>query len=156
MALYLLDKCISAFTTLMSPMFLGLAIHLHHWPLAIAIVVWWLASRFIKALPHIHRRPQDAWIVPVYLLFSFVMGVIKIYALVTLNRQGWLTRERHTAAPRGFKDQLFPVASWLTTAAVLALLFLGVVSYYWAVPREFEASATVMPIVTAAVTSRPR
>ena len=90
-----------------------------------AIPVWWLVSRFFKLLPHLRRRPQEVWILPVYVLLGFVIGVIKIFALVTLNRQGWLTRERPTPTRSKLALVLSSAASYLATVAVVYLLFLG-------------------------------
>jgi hyaluronan synthase len=130
LALFLLDKCVSTLTALVSPMILGLAIHLHKWELVVAILVWWLVTRGIKLLPYLRRRPYDVWIIPVYVLLGFVQTVIKMYALVTLNQQGWLTRERQSTARVRLTTIMNSTAPYLATLIMVSLLFLGVSVYF--------------------------
>jgi len=130
LAYYLLDKCVSTLTVLVSPMILGLAIYTHHWELAVAVPVWWLATRGLKLLPYLRRRPYDLWIIPVYVLLGFVQAIIKMYALVTLNRQGWLTRERQSPARFRLTALVTSAASYLATLIMVGLLFLGVSAYF--------------------------
>jgi hyaluronan synthase len=54
---------------------------------------WWWISRSIKVLPHLRRRPQDFFLMPGYVLATFVMGAIKLNALLTIRKQRWLTRQ---------------------------------------------------------------
>lgn len=151
LAFYLLDKSVAGFTVLISPMFLGLAIYLHHWPIAVAIPIWWLVSRFIKALPYLQRRPKDLWIVPVFVVLGFLLGVIKIFTLVTLNKQGWLTRERPDAARRSSKIMLSPAISYLATGAMLTLLFLGVIGYSRAIGGGNVRSGTLVSLASSSI-----
>ncbi len=67
--------------------------------------------------------------VPVYVLASFASGVIKIYALMTLNTQGWLTRG-HTKASQPLLPRLAQGAWGLAlTGGALSALAFGVVVY---------------------------
>lgn len=43
-------------------------------------------------LPHLRRRPLHFFILPGYVLMSFVMAIVKICALCTIRTQRWLTR----------------------------------------------------------------
>lgn len=93
LAFTMIDKAVSSFTLLLAPTFLMLALVRGDWLVAIALVNWWLVSRATKILPHLRRRPQDLLILPVFILLSFVMALVKIYALLTIRAQRWLTRD---------------------------------------------------------------
>ncbi len=43
-------------------------------------------------LPHLRRSPRDIALVPVYVGLNFYFALLKLYALFTLNQQGWITR----------------------------------------------------------------
>jgi hyaluronan synthase len=87
-----IDSAIQPFTLLLSPLFFVASLLHKHWVPALFIVVWWLLSRTIKLMPHLRNVPKDIVLVPLYVPFTFYSGVIKIYALVSLNTQGWITR----------------------------------------------------------------
>jgi hypothetical protein len=54
--------------------------------LAIESLLWWmLVSKFIKLLGHYIRHPVDIFLLPVSILFGYFHGVIKMYAVLTLN-----------------------------------------------------------------------
>jgi hyaluronan synthase len=57
------------------------------------MTAWWYTSRSAKILPHLQRRPSSFFLVPGYILVSFIMAGIKIYALCTIRKQRWLTRQ---------------------------------------------------------------
>ncbi len=129
LALYLVDRIVSSFTVLISPMIVGLAIYLEAWLVAGAVPLWWLGTRAIKAAPYLRSRPLDFWMVPVYVLASFASGLIKIYALMTLNTQGWLTRGHATASPRLLPRLAQGVWGLALTGGAISALALGVVAY---------------------------
>jgi N-acetylglucosaminyltransferase len=55
--------------------------------------VWLMAGRLIRSASHVTRRPADLFLLPlVTLVVIFISLPIKAYALVTMNKQGWLTR----------------------------------------------------------------
>jgi hypothetical protein len=62
-------------------------------------------------------------LIPVYIGINFALGVIRIYALLTLNRQDWLTR----GAPKK-KESLGLVLARVGTAAIV----LGIGAAVWA------------------------
>ncbi|KAK0541638.1 hypothetical protein OC845_006961 [Tilletia horrida] len=66
--------------------------HLPAWNILLSYLVWVLATRTAKLLPHLWFRPQDIIFVPAYLLFSYYFAVMKIYCLFTLHETGWGTR----------------------------------------------------------------
>ena len=62
------------------------------WSFCLALFLWWWLSRSVKLLPHLRRRPAHFFLMPAYTLMSFLMAVIKIWALLTIRTQKWLTR----------------------------------------------------------------
>ena len=54
---------------------------------------WLLIGRGIRSYSHLRRHPQEILLLPIYaLVVIFVALPIKAYALITMNKQGWLTR----------------------------------------------------------------
>ncbi|WP_320781222.1 glycosyltransferase [Streptomyces sp. CRN 30] len=93
LAFTMADKGVSSFTLLLSPVYMTYAIVQGHWFFVSTLAVWWWVSRSMKMLPHLVRRPSSFFLVPGFVLMSFVMAVVKICALLTIRRQRWLTRE---------------------------------------------------------------
>jgi hyaluronan synthase len=93
----MLDKAMSSFTLLISPVVFALALIGGQLAFAGILGAWWLVSRAAKQLPHLRRRPADIFILPLFIVLTFVMALVKIYALATVTTQGWLTR--HATAP---------------------------------------------------------
>lgn len=91
-AFHLIDRAIQPFTLLVGPIYFVASLALDLWWPAVMLLVWWHVSRVIRLWPHLRRRPQDVVIVPAYVLLTFYTGLQKIYALFTMNRQGWITR----------------------------------------------------------------
>lgn len=59
----------------------------------VAATIWLLVSRGIRGYSHLRRHPEDIFLLPlVVLVVIFISLPIKLYALLTLNKQGWLTR----------------------------------------------------------------
>jgi cellulose synthase/poly-beta-1,6-N-acetylglucosamine synthase-like glycosyltransferase len=94
LAFSMLDKAISPFTLLVSPMVMAFAIVFANWELAGLLAVWWIVSRSAKMLPHLERKPRHVFtMMPFMILMSFAMALLKITALLTIRRQRWLTRD---------------------------------------------------------------
>lgn len=87
-----IDSAVQPFTLLLSPLFFISAIIYKHWVPALLILVWWMLSRTLKLLPHLRETPKDIVLIPLYIPFTFYNGIVKIYSLVSLNTQGWITR----------------------------------------------------------------
>ena len=87
-----IDSAIQPFTLLLSPLFFISAMIHKHWTAALLIAVWWAVSRTVKLLPHLKVAPWDILLIPVYIPFTFYSAVVKIYSLVSLNTQSWITR----------------------------------------------------------------
>jgi parallel beta-helix repeat protein len=119
LAYSMLDKAASSFTLLVAPMFMAMAIAAHHWEAVRLLALWWLVSRSAKMLPHLQRRPTHAlWMVPIFIVMSFAMALVKIGALCTIRKQRWLTRDVEVSATTKRVVR--------TAAAVLVLLAAGV------------------------------
>jgi cellulose synthase/poly-beta-1,6-N-acetylglucosamine synthase-like glycosyltransferase len=63
--------------------------------LAIGLGLAWLfVSRAIRSIGHLRSRPSDLLILPVVTLVIMMVALpIKTWALLTMNKQGWLTRK---------------------------------------------------------------
>lgn len=92
LAVMLVDKQLSLLTQLNSPVFFLLAATSGHWRSVLFLVVWWHLSRAVKVCTHLIRRPSEFMLLPLFIGVTFVNALIRIYALFTLNKQGWLTR----------------------------------------------------------------
>ncbi|MFG6504349.1 glycosyltransferase [Microbacterium sp. P05] len=70
----------------------------------IAAVAWLLLGRGIRGFSHLRRNPRDLLILPLYaIVVIFIALPIKAYALVTMNKQGWLTRQADQIGGEGQK-----------------------------------------------------
>lgn len=90
--IYLIDRIIQPFTLLISPIYFVISVYLGLWVPVAVILVWWHLSRFVKMYPHLKKYPKDIVILPVFILFNFITAYIRIYSLLTVNTQGWMTR----------------------------------------------------------------
>lgn len=92
LAFTMVDKAVSSFTLLVSPIYLTVALLRHDWAVAGILSAWWVVSRSAKVLPHLRRRPSSLFLIPAYVLISFTMAGVKLFALATIRTQRWLTR----------------------------------------------------------------
>ncbi|MDQ1284283.1 MAG: LysM protein [Patescibacteria group bacterium] len=127
LALHMLDKFVSPLALLLGPVFFATALALGHWPVAIAMLLWWLVSRAVKLYPHLKEKPGDFFILPDYILMTFVMAVVKVYALVTVDEQGWITRwdKARLASVNFFRRAL----SYGATGSLILILFFAIFNY---------------------------
>jgi hyaluronan synthase len=99
LAFSMIDKAVSSFTLLISPAYMGLALWNRHWEVAGLLALWWLVSRSAKMLPHLERQPRHfVTMMPLFIGLSFVMAIVKIFALTTIRTQRWLTRDVEVSA----------------------------------------------------------
>lgn len=118
---YQVDKFFQSFVIVLSPIFFIIALLYQEWVTALVILAWWVISRTIKMHHHLSKRPSDILILPGFILMTFLMGVLRIYALFTLNTQGWITRwDRSRMRELKF---LFKIPSYTATALVILGLF---------------------------------
>ena len=92
LAFTMLDKAVSCFTVLIAPIYLVIAAVNQNWTFVLLLLAWWWLSRSVKMLPHLRRRPSSFFIIPPYVVLTFVMALVKIGALLTIRKQRWLTR----------------------------------------------------------------
>jgi hyaluronan synthase len=65
-------------------------------------LIWVVLGRAIRSVSHLRRRPSDLLILPlVALVIAMVALPIKTYALLSMNRQGWLTRRADLTGGEG-------------------------------------------------------
>jgi parallel beta-helix repeat protein len=99
LAFSMIDKAVSSFTLLVSPFYMGLALASRHWSVAGILAGWWLVSRGAKMLPHLEQKPSHAFtMLPLFIALTFVMALVKIFALLTIRKQRWLTRDVEVSA----------------------------------------------------------
>lgn len=91
-ALYLIDRALQPLALLMGPIYCLASLLLGLWQPAFFLLGWWHVSRAVRLLPHLRRSPRDIALVPVYVGLNFYFALLKLYALFTLNQQGWITR----------------------------------------------------------------
>jgi len=67
-----------------------------------ATIFWLLFTRGIRGFSHLKRHPQEILLLPVIVLVViFIALPVKVYAFVTMNKQGWLTRHADTIGGDG-------------------------------------------------------
>jgi len=93
LAYTMLDKAVSCFTLLVGPSYLIYSLVTQRWLFVGVLAIWWQISRSAKLLPHLRRQPSSFPLIPGYVLISWVMALIKIWALLTIRQQRWLTRD---------------------------------------------------------------
>lgn len=69
-------------------------------------IVWLFVGRGIRGMSHLWRRPENVVLLPlVTVVIIFVALPIKVYALFTMNKQGWLTRSADVQGGEGQSEQ---------------------------------------------------
>jgi N-acetylglucosaminyltransferase len=63
---------------------------------------WLLVGRAIRSYSHLRRHPLEIFLLPLYALIVIMVALpIKGYALITMNKQGWLTRSSEVVGGEG-------------------------------------------------------
>ncbi|MFI2377124.1 glycosyltransferase family 2 protein [Streptomyces sp. NPDC018964] len=66
------------------------------------VLIWLLVGRGIRGYSHLRRHPQEVLLLPLLALVVVMISLpIKLYAFVTMNKQGWLTRSSSTIGGEG-------------------------------------------------------
>jgi N-acetylglucosaminyltransferase len=78
-------------------------------------IAWLLIGRGIRGYSHLRRHPAEIFLLPLYAcVVIFVALPIKAYAIVTMNKQGWLTRSALSTGGEGQSQaSLRPTAAHL-------------------------------------------
>lgn len=148
-ALYQIDRIAQAFTTILSPLFFMFILVSKEWRLAAIIVGWWLVSRAVRLYPHLKRYPGDIVLVPIYVVINFYMGLVRLYALCTLHRQGWITRWDKSRLPTAARLQVLP------GYGLTALMVVGLGSGAWGYRQANPVRLGHQPVAVVAVTEIP-
>ena len=109
---------ISNFTLLLSLSYFLVSLIFQLWLPAGVLVLWWLVSRGVRISPNLLKHPLNIRLIPVYVATNFAMAIMRIYALLTLNRQDWLTR-----GARKRTTSLGLVVARVGTVCIMAYLF---------------------------------
>lgn len=57
------------------------------------VLIWLLVGRGVRGYSHLRRHPQEVLLLPLLALVVIMISLpIKLYAFITMNKQGWLTR----------------------------------------------------------------
>jgi len=91
---------VSVLQVMLTPLTMGIALtYLARWfthPqqfVATIAIGWLLVGRTIRGLSHLRRRPGDVVVLPLVALMTVIVALpVKLYAFLTMNVQGWLTR----------------------------------------------------------------
>ena len=127
LAFHLIDRMICPFTLTLGLTYFLASLFLKMWLPAAILLGWYLFSRGIKIIPHLARRPADIVLLPTYVWVNFATAIIRIYSLLTLNRQDWITRRDTHRAPRTGIPQLI-LARISTVAIIITLTVIAVYS----------------------------
>ena len=143
-----IDKFLQAFVVILSPIYFFVSLYFKLWIPALVIAIWWTVSRTIKMYPHLSLKPRNITMVPAYLLYSFFIGVLKIYAFFTLNTQGWITRWDKSRLPQ--LGLINDIPAYSATALCILFLAIGVYLYKehtYIIPqaRQQQLLASILP-----------
>jgi cellulose synthase/poly-beta-1,6-N-acetylglucosamine synthase-like glycosyltransferase len=65
-------------------------------------LAWILLGRAVRGVSHLRRHPGDLLILPLLAATVILVALpIKLYAFVTMNKQGWLTRSENAVGGEG-------------------------------------------------------
>jgi len=132
LAFCMIDRFVQPFTLILGPIYFIFSIIWGHWLAVGILLIWWHFSRGIKLYPHLKRYPYDILILPFYIVITYLMAILKIYALVTIRQQGWITRWDKSRLQAGSNSIFRIIKSTIPCfAVVLIIIFLsfGIVRY---------------------------
>ena len=100
---------LSVLQIMLTPVTMGFAVaYLCAWVLhpqlliALAAVGWLLLGRGLRGISHLRERPSDIWLLPLVAVLTIAIALpIKAYAVLTMNRHGWLTRNDNQMGGEG-------------------------------------------------------
>lgn len=132
LAFHMIDRFTQPFTLMLGPIYFVFSIIWEHWLVAGILLAWWHLSRGIKLYPHLKHRPSDILILPFYILTTYLMAILKIYAMVTIRQQGWITRWDKNRLQEGYSNVFRAIKStmpYFATVSIIILLSFGVTKY---------------------------
>lgn len=151
-AFYLADRVVQPFTLLISPIYFIVSLVLGLWIPVIVILIWWHLSRLIKMYPHLRKYPSDIWMLPIFIVYNFISAYIRIYALFSINTQGWITRWHKSRLPK-FRFLNFATPHVLTFCmfglVTLAVVFNKNINYLVPQERQKQLIAETLPKISS-------
>ena len=132
LAYHMIDRFTQPFTLILGPIYFIFSIIWGYWIVAGILLIWWHFSRGIKLYSHLRHRPSDILILPFYIFTTYVMAILKIYAMVTIRQQGWITRWDKSRLQAGVSNifrVLKSTMAYFATASIILFLSLGVIKY---------------------------
>lgn len=111
--LTMMQILMTPFTMLVAIAYVVLSVRSANPWLALGLAVLWaVVGRGIRSISHLWRRPEDIVLLPlVAAVIAFIALPIKIYALFTMNKQGWLTRSADRQGGEGQTEASLVVPS---------------------------------------------
>jgi N-acetylglucosaminyltransferase len=68
----------------------------------VLVLVWLIVGRGIRGYSHLRRHPQDIVLLPlIAVVVAMIALPIKLYAFLSMNKQGWLTRTSDSIGAEG-------------------------------------------------------
>ena len=115
------------FTIFLGPVYLAISIYQNQWIIAISIICLWLVGRGMKIAPHLRHHPKDLFLLPIFIGVNFLIGLAKLYALVTVKDQKWIrtSKERSDST----KHYLKRAKDFATTAGILSVIIISVLLF---------------------------
>ena len=84
----------------------------------VLVLIWLLVGRGIRGYSHLRRHPQEVLLLPVLALVVIMISLpIKLFAFVTMNKQGWLTRTSSSIGGEGQNSASLGGATRTATAS---------------------------------------
>jgi hyaluronan synthase len=137
LALHMADRFFPPFTMLLGPIYFFVSLFLGFWKATLALFIWWMVSRAVKIYPHLREKPSDIFLLPAYVVMTYVESMVKLYALVTVDEHDW--RTRWDMARLNLMGPLKRAVSYLATFAIIFGAFFGVFTYKSAILGASEA-----------------
>lgn len=81
------------------------------WLLAAAGIVWLFMGRLIRSISHLYEHPKDIWLLPLLAIVVITVALpIKTWAFFTMNKQGWLTRNKNSKGGEGQSENSLSIS----------------------------------------------
>jgi N-acetylglucosaminyltransferase len=82
------------------------------------VAIWLVVGRAVRGYSHLRRYPHEIFLLPVLVLVVIAISLpIKLYAFVTMNKQGWLTRTSSSIGGEGQNSASLGGATRTATAS---------------------------------------
>jgi len=78
------------------------------WAVLIYFCSWIIFTKLVKLIPHFRHHPEDLRYIPVSIIFSYLHGIINIYALLTLQVTVWGSKNLNEADTGLVPDMIEP------------------------------------------------